>query len=231
MTWMNRLKQAATEARDQISAKAEQAATYVAKHGPGAVGETAAELLAEQHYRKAVTQFGESPNREQAGKVLELLLPDWNVPGNFAVLINRLLARAYQSVGELAAAREHYRTAIDLLADPTVAMCARTVIVEETDQVPADVATELIIELASLELAAEDYRACVRQAMEALSRDTKALTAYYLQGVAMLRLGLPEDEVSALFVKALHHGDPGTVTEWVRELMPDRVGWFERLAG
>ncbi len=231
MSLLDRLKHAAVEAKDRLSAEAERATGYLAKHGPGAVGATAAEFLAEQQYRKALALAGESPGRDTAPQVIEILLPHWNVPGNYAVLINRLLARAYQATGDLAAAREHFRTALTLLDDPSWAISARTVIVEETEQVPSDMATDLVVELASLELAAGEYRTCVRQAMEALSRDARTLTAYYLQGVAMLRLGLPADEVSALFVKAMHHGDPATVVDWVRELMPDRVAWFERMAG
>jgi len=231
MSLMDRLKQAAVEAKDRISAEAERATEYVAKHGPGAVGATAAELLAEQHYRKALAQVGESPSASQAPQAIEILLPHWNVAGNYAVLINRLLARAYQAKGDHDAAREHFRTALALLDDPSSAISARTVIVEETEQVPADLATDVVVEKASLELAAGEYRACVREAMDALSRDARAITAYYLQGVAMLRMGLPADEVSTLFVKAMHHGDPATVVDWVRELMPDRVEWFERMAG
>lgn len=231
MSLLDRLKRAAVEAKDRLSAEAERATQYVAKHGPGTVGETAAELLAEQHYRKALALAGDSPSPSQAPQVIEILLPHWNVLGNYAVLINRLLARAYQASGEPAAAREHYRAALAQLDDPISATSARTILVEETDQVPADLATDLVVELASLELAAGEYRACIRWAMEALDRDARAMTAYYVQGVAMLRLDLPADEVSALFVKAMHHGNGATVVEWVRELMPDRVAWFERLAG
>jgi hypothetical protein len=55
--------------------------------------------------------------------------------------------------------------------------------------------------------------------------------AIYLQAMAMLRKGLPEEAACEVFVKALSEVDPQQLMDWVRELLPAHVTWFERMVG
>ena len=90
---------------------------------------------------------------------------------------------------------------------------------------------DLLLALASTALTKGDYAACIRWALQARALDERALTAYYLEGAAMLQQGFASDAVAELFFKALMLGEPATVRAWVAELIPDKLAWFESRTG
>ena len=226
MGWFERLKKAAGDAVDRASTEAEKAAQYVAQHGPGFVGDGAAELLAERDYRRAAALAEDELDAPRGRQVQSLLLPHWNGDSNYAVLINQLLGDAYLALGEPGAATEHYQRALDLLRDPMTRRTSEPVIVDESGVVAEELELELLLAVAQLALDDGQYELARHRAMEALSNDPRCLEAHYLQAAALVGLGRPASLVQEALVKALLQSDYETVLPWVEELLPDQVDWF-----
>ncbi len=231
MGWFDRLRKTAEDAAARLSSTAEQAARYVAEQGPGFVGEGAAEMLAERDWRRARAMAEAGLDRGTAAEVIALLEPHQWVDSDYALLLGGLLAQAYQAVGRLDEATATLTATLAKLRDPLVRRSAAAVLVEEQNQVAEEFEIDLLVSLASAALAAGDYGTCIRRSMEARGVDEHALTAYYLEGVAMLRHGFAPEAVAELWARAMVLGGGETVVGWVRELLPDHLPWFEGRVG
>jgi len=231
MGWFDRLRKTAEDAAARLSSTAEQAARYVAEQGPGFVGEGAAELLAERDWRRARQVAENRLDGGTAGEVIALLEPHLYIDSDYALLIGQLLAQAYQAAGRLDDAAATLTDTLAKVRDPMVRRSAAGILVEEQNQVAEEFELDLLIALASVALTKGDYATCIRRSMEARALDEHALTAYYLEGAAMLRQGFTPESVAELWARALMFDGGETVVAWVRELLPTHLPWFEGRVG
>jgi tetratricopeptide (TPR) repeat protein len=231
MRFLDKLKDAATKAVSQATEGAERLAKHVAAHGPGFIGESAAELLAEREYHRAreLTAAGLTP--QNAAGVVELLAPYANVDGTRIILINRLLGDACLLSGREPEAERHFRRALELWRDAAYRQDAEPLLIEEMGPIGDDYEAQILVALATILLHREDWDGCIRYSLQALQCDHRQQMAVYLQGVAMLRKGLPRDMVAEVFAKALSAGDQRQILAWVAELLPEHMDWFRRMVG
>lgn len=232
MSFMDRFKKAARQAVEKVAGAAEQGLDYAAKHGPGFIGEGAAEFVAERDYQRARELAGDELLPSIAKQIIDLLLPHWETDSRFAILINQLLGESYELVGDLEDAREHYQRALLLLRDPAQRTSAGPAMVEATGKVVEDVEAEVLTELARLLVAAGAYDKAIRYTMQALDLAPTRPGAYRSQGIAFLKKGLPEDDVLELWMRCVMQTDQREqVLSWIREFLPERYEEFERLIG
>ncbi|MCC7492645.1 MAG: hypothetical protein IT204_09875 [Fimbriimonadaceae bacterium] len=231
MSWFDRLKKAAEDVVAKAAEGADKAGRYVAAHGPGVLGESAAELVAEKDYLKARQLAASGLTRELAAEVRAQLLPHWQIDGTRVVQINRLLGDAWRTLGEPRAAVEHFATALSRLRDPLLRSALREILIDEEQQVDAEYELALLLVLARANLEAGQGLPAYRYALEAIAQDARCGEALYLQGAAMLQRGLPPEAVLELYLKAASVVGVPTALGWVQELLPDRVETFRSWVG
>jgi tetratricopeptide (TPR) repeat protein len=230
MGFFDKLREAATRAANQVGDGAEKFARHVASHGPGFIGLGAAELLAERDYHRARELANDGLSPEIARQVVEMLAPHAEIDGTRIVLINRLLADSYLALEDEPRAKKHFERSLALLRDPLQKRDAEPQMVEELDLMPDVFEAQILTSLATIAINEDDVDGCMRYALQAIGADKDAHGAVYLQGMAMLRKGISHDAVAELFAKALSNTDPEQVLGWVRDLLPEHLAWFERLA-
>ncbi len=233
MSWLDRLQQAARKAKEQATEGADRLARAVAQHGPGFLGESAAELLAERDYKQARALAQAGLGEAVARQVVGLLLPIAETESHYAAPINLLLGDAYVALDAPDSAVEPYQRARRLLKDVRYQQTATSTLVEALDQVPDELLAEVLVALANVSLQNDDLNGCLRYADEAIEADRRALTAYYLKGCALLSKGGPEDQVIELWLRAVKSAGAGsreTVLGWIDEQLPAHRDWFEKLA-
>ena len=231
MGFFDRLRDAAARAANQAAEGAEKLAKQVAASKSGFLAESAAEMLAEREYRRARALADDGVTAENAPQIIEILTPYAATDCGHNVLIAYLLAQSHDVLDQDEQAWTQYQRAVDLMHDVLQRRDAEPLILEDQGILGDEFEARLLVALAGLALAAEDWNGCIRRCREAISIDRHAHTAFYLQGAAMLRRGQPADEVAELFAKALNEVDGATILAWVTELMPDHREWFERLTG
>ncbi len=231
MGFFDRLRDAAARAASQAAEGAEKLAKQVAASNTGFLAESAAEMLAEREYRRARALCDEGVTVTNAPLIIEILTPYAGTDCGHNVLISYLLAQAHDVLDQDEQAWTQYQRAVDLMHDVLQRRDAEPLILEDQGILGDEFEAKLLVALASLALAAEDWNGCIRRCREAIGVDRHAHTAFYLQAVAMLRRGQPAEEVAELFAKALNEVDGATIMAWVEELLPEQREWFARLTG
>ncbi|MBI5834910.1 MAG: hypothetical protein HZB16_21625 [Armatimonadetes bacterium] len=231
MGFFDRLRVAASRAASQAAEGAEKLAKQVAASKSGFLAESAAEMLAEREYRRARALADDGVTPGNAPQIIEILTPYATTDCGHNVLIAYLLAQAHDALDQDGEAWDCYQRAVDLMHDVLQRRDAEPLILEDQGILGDEFEARLLVSLAALALAAEDWNGCIRRCREAITIDSHAHTAIYLQGTAMLRRGQSPDDVAELFAKALTEVEGPTIMAWVEELLPEQRDWFARLTG
>lgn len=181
----------------------------------------ARELVAQRHYDRARRLMREGLDRAVAREILAELEPTLNVDSNFKAGVHYLLAQSYSVLGEPDRALEHLEKALEYLSDPTERHYHERRMVEDFEMPIEDLMSEIHAEIAHHRWRTESYREAIHHAQEAVQLNRFNLTAYYLWGASLLRLGLPPQEAFDIFMRALPFDKGGVIEGWVEELLPD----------
>lgn len=180
------------------------------------VSDVQAEVLALQYYRAGRKAVEEGFRTRPATEAVADLRQATTAESNFLPDAKRWLARAYEAVGNLEAARHCYEEALALLEQDDTGRLAAW-IAEEYDMDPDDYRSDLHDELATYYARQGHHEQAAEQARRAAKTNRDNLNAYHTLIVSLHALGRTEELHQWLF-RARERDSLGLVDQWVADL-------------